>query len=161
MTKFTALQQSIDNKSTMSNESLSSTFLVKNLKPGQAKSATKPIKEGKIPILPTMVVVDNNNDDKGWRAIIKGDRKAKSEGTGTGAIVTTIHEQKYATTGHGLIIAKPTTNPSKEEKKKNKKKNKKNQPEVLLRNRTKSNTGDVVGFDDFNFSNTANKSYEE
>ena len=114
----------------MSNESESSTFFVKNLKPGQAKSATKPIKEGKVPILPTMVVVDNNNDDKGWRAIIKGNRKAKSEGTGTGAIVTAIHEQKYATSGHGLFLAKPTTDPSKAEKNKNK--NKKNQPEVLL-----------------------------
>ena len=106
-----------------------------------------------------MVVVDNNNDDKGWRAIIKGDRKAKSEGTGTGAIVTAIHEQKYATTGHGLIIAKPTTNPSKEEKKKNKKKNKKNQPEVSLRNRTKSNTVDVVDFDEADYSNTPNLPY--
>jgi len=159
MTKFTALQQSIDNKSTLSDESASSTFLVKNLKPGQAKSATKSIKEGKVPSLPKMIVVDNNNDDKGWRAIIKGDRKAKSEGTGTGAIVTTIHEQKYATTGHGLIIAKPTTNPSKEEKKKNKKKNKKNQPEVSLRNRTKSNTVDVVDFDEADYSNTPNLPY--
>ena len=112
MTKYTALQQSIDNKSTLSDASASLTFLVKNLKPGQAKSATKSIKEGKEPSLPTMVVVDNNNDNKGWKAIIKGNRKAKSEGTGTGVIVTAIHEQKYATSDHGLILVTPTSSKS-------------------------------------------------
>merc|ERR1712214_152525 len=93
--------------------SASSTFLVRDLKSGQAKFTTKLIEEEKVPILPTMVVVDNNTDNKGWKAINKGNRKAKSEGTGTGVIVTAIHEQKYATSGHGLIPTKPTTDSSK------------------------------------------------
>ena len=77
MTKYTDTTQLIDTNPTMSISSASSTFLVKDFKLGQAKSATKSNKEEKVPVVPTMVLVKNNNDnEEGWNDIIKGNQKA-------------------------------------------------------------------------------------
>ena len=121
MTKYTKKPQLIDTIPTMSVSSASSTITVRNLKIGKAKSITKSDEEEKALVLPKIVVVNN---EEGWNDISKGNRKAKSSGNGTGAIVTAIYDQKLTTTGHGNIPSKtiPITDPSKMEKKKKKRK---------------------------------------
>ena len=54
MTKYTDMPQLIDTNLTMSISSLSSTFLVRDLKTGKTKSATKSDKEEKAPVVPEM-----------------------------------------------------------------------------------------------------------
>merc|ERR1711884_1028571 len=99
--------QLIDTNPTMSVSSASSTFLVKDLKPGQAKSAKKSNKEEKAPVVPTMVLVKNNNDNnkEGWNKITKGNQKATSSGKAKGTIVSAINDHKITTSGHGNILA--------------------------------------------------------
>merc|ERR1712214_57788 len=92
-----------ETQSEPSMSSTSSTFLVKDLKIENAKLDTKSSKEGKSPVVPNIVVITNNKNDieDGWTDITKGNRKAKSSGNVTGAIVTEINDQQLTLTGHG------------------------------------------------------------
>ena len=125
MTKTINIPQLIETNPTMSISSTSSTFMVRDLKIGQAKLDTKSRKEETSPVVPNIVVVPNNKNDteEGWNDITKGNCKAKSSENGTRVIVTKIHDHQLTTTGHGNIPSSPNpTTDQKIEKKKKKKK---------------------------------------
>merc|ERR1711884_750467 len=112
MTKNTNTPHLLVNNPTMSISSTSSTFLVKDLKIENTKLDTKSSKEGKSPVVPNIVVLTNNKNDieEGWTDITKSNRKAKSSGNVTGAIVTGINDQQLTVTGHGNFSS--STNPT-------------------------------------------------
>merc|ERR1711884_585201 len=128
MTKNTNTPHLLVNNPTMSISSTLSTFLVKDLKIENAKLDTKSSEEGKSPVVPNIVVITNNKNDieEGWTDITKSNRKAKSSGNVTGAIVTGINDQQLTVTGHGNFVSStnPTTDPKMEKKKKKKKQSK-------------------------------------